>query len=44
MKNRKEFKNVARKKCTAFLKNLLYIYFDFIFSFFADKILELNSQ
>ena len=40
MKNRKEFKNVVRKKCTAFLKNLLYIYCDFIFSFLLIKYLN----
>lgn len=44
MKNRKEFKNVVRKKIRTFSKNLLYIYCDFIFSFLMRKTTEVTSD
>ena len=37
MKNRKEFKNVVRKKNTNFLKKIFYIFIVILFSDFNDK-------
>ena len=37
MKNRKEFKNVVRKKNTNFLKKIFYIFIMILFSVFIGK-------